>query len=291
MTTLFKRKSFVSVALSVLLSMLFVYVGVSASTTISTDITTDGDTTMGSGARVGTGSTVTHFTALADDSLFVEGAVEVDGLTWADGGIVSNASSTMVSTLAVGGAMYASSTLNVTGASFFVGNVGVATNTPGTTLGVEGRIASVNLFTGNIVATGTAEIRGNVLAGMYGGNLGVATTSAGTTLGVQGRIVSLDLFTGPIISTSTAEIRTSVSIATSTSNGKTLDVTGDGAFTSSATTTLILSSSDETSGAASGGCIQLDATNGAVHRIYIEASSTAATDARYLRVEAGACQR
>ncbi len=48
-------------------------------------ISTDGDATLGadliisSGARIGTGSTPTSFTALANDSLFVEGAIEVDG--------------------------------------------------------------------------------------------------------------------------------------------------------------------------------------------------------------------
>ncbi len=48
-------------------------------------IVTDGDATLGadlivsSGARVGTGSTPTSFTALANDSFFVEGAIEIDG--------------------------------------------------------------------------------------------------------------------------------------------------------------------------------------------------------------------
>lgn len=277
MTTYEKRKSFVSVALSVLLSMLFVYVGVSASTTISTDIVTDGDTTIGSGARVGTGSTGTHLTALADDSLLVEGQIEVDGRAWFDG------------------VLHASSTLSVTGASEFVGNVGIASNTPGTVLGVQGRVVSLDLFTGNIIATGTAEVRGNTLLGIdnNSGTLGVATSTVGTgvTLGVNGRVVSLNLFTGNIIATGTTEVRTGIAVATSTSNGQELDITGDAAFMSTATTTIKLGSSDETSGASSGGCIQLDATNGVAHRIYIEASSTAVTDARYLRVEPGECQR
>ncbi|NQV89026.1 MAG: hypothetical protein HQ488_01765 [Parcubacteria group bacterium] len=48
-------------------------------------IATDGDATLGadliisSGVRIGTGSTPASFTALANDSLFVEGAIEVDG--------------------------------------------------------------------------------------------------------------------------------------------------------------------------------------------------------------------
>lgn len=46
--------------------------------TFSSDATFT-DLIVSSGARVGTGSTPTSFTALADDSFFVEGAIEVDG--------------------------------------------------------------------------------------------------------------------------------------------------------------------------------------------------------------------
>ena len=288
--------------------MLFVYVGVSASTTISTDITTDGDTTIGSGARVGTGSTGTHLTALADDSLFVEGQAEVDGTAWFDG------------------ILYASSTLNVTGASSFVGNVGIATNTPGTVLGVQGRIVSLDLFTGDIVATGTTRIVGAVFASStlnvtgassFVGNVGIATNTPGTVLGVQGRIVSLDLFTGNVIATGTAEVRGvfasstmgsalnvqgllyasssafvatdlltgSLLIATTTSNGQAVEVSGNAIFTGSATTSLVVDST----GSAKGGCIQLKGSDNIWYMLFIKPTSTRSVNQEVLEVKQGDC--
>jgi len=59
-------------------------------------ITTDNDATIGadlivtSGARIGTGSTPDSLTALADDSFFVEGALEIDGATRFDSTIDIN---------------------------------------------------------------------------------------------------------------------------------------------------------------------------------------------------------
>ncbi|MDP3989092.1 MAG: hypothetical protein Q8P93_02565 [bacterium] len=70
-----------------------------AAATVGTDLT------VTSGARVGTGSTGGHITALADDSLFVEGQSEFDGIAWFDG------------------SLRASSTLMVTGVSTHGGNV------------------------------------------------------------------------------------------------------------------------------------------------------------------------
>ena len=54
-------------------------VGTTAAVTVGTDLT------VTSGARIGTGSTPDSFTALADDSLFVEGQLEVDGASRFDG--------------------------------------------------------------------------------------------------------------------------------------------------------------------------------------------------------------
>ncbi len=54
-------------------------VGTTAGLTVGTDLT------VTSGARIGTGSTPDLFAALADDSLFVEGQLEVDGASRFDG--------------------------------------------------------------------------------------------------------------------------------------------------------------------------------------------------------------
>ena len=308
MTTLFKRKSFVSVTLSVLLSMLFVYAGVSASTTISTDITTDGDVTIGSGTRVGTGSTATHLTVLADGTLFAQGAVEIDGSAWTDG------------------AFYASSTLNVTGASSFVGNVGIATNTPGTVLGVQGRIVSLDLFTGDIVATGTASVRGALYASStlnvtgasaFVGNVGIATNTPGTVLGVQGSVVSLNLFTGNIIATGTLEVRgvlasttagsdfsvqgnlfastsafvgtdlltNTLLIGTTTSNTEKVEVVGNAIFMGTATTSVKIDSS----GTGKGGCLQLRGPDGIWYMLFIKPTSTVSVRNAVLEVKQGTC--
>ena len=146
MFTFTRKQNVYTSALAVGLAIAFVALSASAASTISTNITTNGtltvdgastltgnvtagaDLTVTSGARVGTGSTGTNITALADDSLFVEGAVEVDGITWGDGGVVANASSTVNSTLTVSGIFQASSTVLIggTGTSTTAGNFDAA---------------------------------------------------------------------------------------------------------------------------------------------------------------------
>ncbi|OGF28965.1 hypothetical protein A2477_01405 [Candidatus Falkowbacteria bacterium RIFOXYC2_FULL_47_12] len=54
------------------------------------------DLVIASGARIGLGSTGGHLTALANDSLFVEGEGEFDGIVWFDGSL--RASSTILAT-------------------------------------------------------------------------------------------------------------------------------------------------------------------------------------------------
>ncbi len=75
-----RKKEFFGVLISVLLCVFLVVLAVYATTTISEDITIGN----GGGMRIGTGSNADNFTALDDDSLFIEGILEVDGAAWFD---------------------------------------------------------------------------------------------------------------------------------------------------------------------------------------------------------------
>ncbi len=75
-----RKKEFFGVLISVLVCVFFVCLIVYATTTISEDITIGN----GGGMRIGSGSDATNFTALDDDSLFIEGMLEADGATWFD---------------------------------------------------------------------------------------------------------------------------------------------------------------------------------------------------------------
>ncbi|MBI2473583.1 RICIN domain-containing protein, partial [Candidatus Uhrbacteria bacterium] len=73
------------------------------------------DLTVTSGARIGTGSTPDAFTALADDSFFVEGLIEVDGAARLDGGVSADGG---VFTVAdTSGNLHTSGTLDADGAA------------------------------------------------------------------------------------------------------------------------------------------------------------------------------
>lgn len=85
------------------------------SVTFSSDEVTIGtDLTVTSGVRIGVGSTPNSLTALADDSLFVEGAVEFDGALRVDGAVtVTNifvATPSTLQTLSAGTAISANAT-------------------------------------------------------------------------------------------------------------------------------------------------------------------------------------
>jgi hypothetical protein len=149
----FIKRNIYSIVFSVLLSVVFVALGVGAATTISTSITTDGaltvngNSTLGDAVgdsvtanayftqlRVGTGSTFANIGTVGADELGVEGAVEIDGVAWLTGGLVSAASSTASGAFNVHGVLQASSTallgstVNVygTGTSTFIGGVDTA---------------------------------------------------------------------------------------------------------------------------------------------------------------------
>src|SRR3989338_4949108 len=94
------------------------------------------------------------------------------------------------------GALFASSTLQVTGNSIFYSNLGIGTSTPGATFGVEGSaLISGNLTSTNLTATGTITAFGlSTLSGVlstasstFSSNLSVSgPLSASSTLNVGG---------------------------------------------------------------------------------------------------------
>ena len=84
---------------------------VDGASTLTGAVTASNDISVTSGVRVGADATPGHLTALADDSLFVEGQAEYDGIVWFDG------------------SLRASSTLLVTGVATFYSDVTLANAT------------------------------------------------------------------------------------------------------------------------------------------------------------------
>lgn len=129
---------------------------ISGSLNASSSLSVSTDVTVFSGMRIGYDSVGTRITALADDSLFVEGATEIDGITWSDGGVVANASSTVNSTLTVSGVFQASSTALVgNGLRVDGGTLGVATSTPGQEVGIVGDVDISSAATTTVVIDST----------------------------------------------------------------------------------------------------------------------------------------
>src|SRR3989338_7270537 len=157
-----KSNNFFRIALSVFVSFVFVFAVTYAATTISTSISTGGtltvndistltgavtlgtDLTVTSGTRVGADASGGHISALADDSLFVEGESEFDGISWFDGSL--RASTTLMAT----GAATLYSTLDVTGKTTLA-------NTSSTMLTVSGNVylATTTLTGGGSLTLGT----------------------------------------------------------------------------------------------------------------------------------------
>lgn len=124
-------------------------------------ITVGTDATITSGARVGTGSSGGHITALANDSLFVEGESEFDGIAWFDD------------------SLRASSTLMVTGASILTGNVSMAG-----TLAVTG----ASTFTGLATFGNASSTLMSVATTAYIGGANGLVLSDGSILDASGAI-------------------------------------------------------------------------------------------------------
>ena len=139
MPKLLKNK-LVSIFLSILSSLglvtfLAYATSIGNSVTVTTDFTVNGNATLGDAVadsitangyftqvRIGTGSTFEDIGAVGADELGVEGAMEVDGVSYLDGGLITAASST-----------HSTGVLNVGSAS-----LGVATSTPRQELGIVG---------------------------------------------------------------------------------------------------------------------------------------------------------
>lgn len=101
-------------------------IGLASGSSSTGDFAVGTDLTVNSGARVGTGSTPDDITALADDTLFIEGASEFDGALYVDGAVDLD------------------STLNVAGASTLTGAVTSATNVTANLGGAEKFIISAD---------------------------------------------------------------------------------------------------------------------------------------------------
>lgn len=145
------------------------------------------DLTATSGMRVGTGSTPDSFTALADDSLFVEGAGEIDGTLRVDGATALSAALTVdTTTLAVDatnnrvgiGTASPTAKTHIVGAAdtnqlLVVGNSTQTTNILAITDSSANNLFSVNnrgaVTAGNTSFTGATDIGGasNPIANLY----------------------------------------------------------------------------------------------------------------------------
>ena len=191
-----KSNNFFRIALSVFVSFVFVFAVTYAATTISTSISTGGtltvndtstltgavtlgtDLTVTSGTRVGADASGGHITALADDSLFVEGQSEFDGTSWFDGSL--RASSTLMAT----GAAILYSTLDVTGKTTLA-------NASSTILTVSGNtyLATTTLSSGGSLTLGTlaadpsSATNGQMYYSTGSGAIRVYQGSSWTTLG------------------------------------------------------------------------------------------------------------
>jgi len=260
-----KSNNFFRIALSVFVSFVFVFAVTYAATTISTSISTGGtltvsdtstltgavtmgtDLTVTSGTRVGADASGGHITALANDSLFVEGESEFDGISWFDGSL--RASTTLMAT----GAATLYSTLNVTSLATFLGG---ATTTILTLLNGEiisnatdgviqlGGVASttsITLLNGETITNatdGTIALTGALTVSGASSFTGLATLLGGATTTI------LTLLNGEIISNATDGVIQLGGVASTTSitllNGETITNATDGEVQITATTLKLI---------------------------------------------------
>lgn len=151
----------------------------------TSNLTGYADFTVYSGARIGVGSTGTHLTALANDSLFVEGESEIDGAAYFDGALWASSTlavtgnTSLVGTLNVLGltTLANASSTNLTASTYF--NVGGANGlvlTDGSILDVSGAISfGDETLSGSGNWTTTGNIAG--AAGTFSGNLAIDTNT------------------------------------------------------------------------------------------------------------------
>ncbi len=151
-------------------------VSVSGTLDATGNTTLSADMTVASGASVGTGSTGTHFTVLADDSFLVEGQSEFDGIAWFDD------------------SLRASSTLLVTGAITTYGNVTLG-DASGDTLTVTGNsitysnAGTTTIPSSSAVSWAYATSSANIPLFRFDTSntrVGISTTTPGATFAVGG---------------------------------------------------------------------------------------------------------
>src|SRR3989338_9199413 len=286
-----KSNNFFRVALSVFVSFVFVFAVTYAATTISTSISTGGtltvndtstltgavtlgtDLTVTSGTRVGADASGGHITALADDSLFVEGQSEFDGTSWFDGSL--RASSTLMAT----GAATLYSTLDVTSLATFLGgatttiltllNGETITNATDGTIVLNAATTSMTggTFSNGFLSTASSTVVGNLtVTGTFSPTQTAATSftvgdgfgDSGVTISATGAISAdglatlaggattsiLTLLNGEIISNATDGVIQLGGVASTTSitllNGETITNATDGTIQITATTLKLI---------------------------------------------------
>src|SRR3989338_2640445 len=286
-----KSNNFFRVALSVFVSFVFVFAVTYAATTISTSISTGGtltvndtstltgavtlgtDLTVTSGTRVGADASGGHITALADDSLFVEGQSEFDGTSWFDGSL--RASSTLMAT----GAATLYSTLDVTSLATFLGgatttiltllNGETITNATDGTIVLNAATTSMTggTFSNGFLSTASSTVVGNLtVTGTFSPTQTAATSftvgggfgDPGVTISAAGAISAdglatllggatttiLTLLNGEIISNGTDGVIQLGGVASTTSitllNGETITNATDGEVQITATTLKLI---------------------------------------------------
>ena len=274
-----KSNNFFRIASSVFVSFVFVFAVTYAATTISTSISTGGtltvsdtstltgavtlgtDLTVTSGTRVGADASGGHITALANDSLFVEGESEFDGISWFDGSL--RASTTLMAT----GAATLYSTLDVTSLATFLGgatttiltllNGETITNATDGTIVLNAATTSMTggTFSNGFLSTASSTVVGNLtVTGTFSptqtaatsftvgggfGDPGVTISAAGAisadglaTLAGGATTTILTLLNGEIISNGTDGVIQLGGIASTTSltllNGETITNATDG---------------------------------------------------------------
>ncbi|PIR92964.1 hypothetical protein COT99_03420 [Candidatus Falkowbacteria bacterium CG10_big_fil_rev_8_21_14_0_10_43_10] len=189
-----KSKTILQVMVTTLVTTLAV-AGIVAATSVGTDITATGDITITSGARVGTGSTGDHVTALAGDSLLVEGESEFDGITWVDGSLRASSTFMVTDASTFTGAITALSTLTVTDdlaadtdtlyVDASADKTGIGSSTPYATLSVETAAGDPMLMIGSstaeilsLDATGNLKYDGGTLYGdLLNNNIGISSST------------------------------------------------------------------------------------------------------------------
>lgn len=211
-------------------------------------------------------------------------------------------------------AVYASTTLQVTGATIHYGNVAIgdATSSLGNAFSVHGNSSFAGGVTFNQAVVLPYLQATTTTASSIVGNLGLASTTPGGQLAVEGNLVFSDghaYFLGPVnintINATTTSATSTIAYGLTTATGgggfgvgtatpaATLGVIGNAYVADTATTTITVQSTSATQG----GCIELEAPAlaGGWVRLYagsglLATSSSGAASSPGLVFEAGRCR-